>query len=260
VIPRRAANVHSAEVHRWTLGGLLQSIAFLVHNVYLVNGGQCWRQCIGVPMGTNCAPPLANIYLYAYESDFIDRLAMTNPGAARNFHMSFRLIDDVLSADNPCLREYIDKTAEDGGIYPRALTLNETSINAEEVNFLGMKIRSAGSSFCVDVFDKRSEFPFRVLRYPYTDSLIPTSIPFGVFVSQLHRYYRICTELSDFMRNSLVLFSTLHEQGCSVRRLAKCFHAFVSSRRRLRWKQTVAEICRAFARRCGELRGSPHRC
>src|ERR1700744_1295977 len=155
--------------------------------------------------------------------------------------------------------EYIDKTAEDGGIYPRALTLNETSINAEEVNFLGMKIRSAGSSFCVDVFDKRSEFPFRVLRYPYTDSLIPTSIPYGVFVSQLHRYYRICTELSDFLRNSLVLFSTLHEQGCSVRRLTKCFHAFVSSRRRLRWKQTVAEICRAFARRCGELRRSPHR-
>ncbi len=124
------------------------------------------------------------------ESDFIDRLAMTNPGAARNFHMSFRLIDDVLSADNPCLREYIDKTAEDGGIYPRALTLNETSINAEEVNFLGMKIRSAGSSFCVDVFDKRSEFPFRVLRYPSTDSLIPMSIPYGVFVSQLHRDYR----------------------------------------------------------------------
>lgn len=233
------------------------AITFLVRSVYLVNGGQCWRQCVGIPMGTNCAPPLANLYLYAYESDFIDRLEMTQPKAARSFHMTFRLIDDVLSADNQFLRQYIGKTAEEGGIYPRALTLNETSISAEEVNFLGMKIRSNGSSFRVDVFDKRTEFPFRVLRYPCTDSLIPASIPYGVFVGQLHRFYRICTDLTDFLRNTLVLVATLHDQGCTMQRLSKCFHAFVASRPRLRWRQTVAAICCLFTRKCGELPRSP---
>jgi len=119
-----------------------------------------------------------------------------------------------------------------------------------------MKIRSAGASFRVDVFDKRTEFPFKVLRYPHTDSLIPASIPYGVFTGQLHRYYRICTDVTDFLRNSLVLTSTLRDQGCSMQRLTKCFHAFVSSRLRLRWKQTVAEICRLFRRKCGELFGA----
>jgi len=260
VTPRRAESSHSGDAHRWTLGSLMEAIEFLVRNVYLVNGERCWRQCIGMPMGTNCAPPLANLYLYAYESGFIDRLEMARPKAAKDFHMSFRLIDDVLSADNPCLREYIDKPAEDGGLYPRALTLNETSISADEVNFLGMKIQSAGASFRVDVFDKRAEFPFRVLRYPHTDSLIPESIPYGVFTGQLYRYYRICTELTDFLRNSLVLVQTMREQGCSLQRLSKCFHAFVSSRPRLRWRQTVAAICCQFKRRCGELRSSPHGC
>ena len=79
--------------------------------------------------------------------------------------MSFRLIDDLLSVDNPYLRESIGKTAENGGMYPCALRLNETSVSAEEVNFLGMNIRSSGNSFRVDVFDKRAEFPFRAAEH-----------------------------------------------------------------------------------------------
>jgi hypothetical protein len=255
ITPRRTESAHSEERHQWTLDGLMKAIAFLVHNVYLVNDEQCWRQDVGIPMGTNCAPALANLYLYAYESEFIDRLKVSQLKVAQEFHMSFRLIDDVLFVDNPTLRDYIDRPAEDGGIYPRALKLNETSINADEVNFLGMKIRSQGKSFRVDVFDKRTEFPFKVLRYPHTDSLIPDSIPYGVFTGQLHRYYRICSDKTDFLRNSQVLATTLQEQGCSKKRLCKYFHAFVSSRSRLRWKTTVADLCRLFN---GRRRGARH--
>eukprot|EP01116_Phalansterium_solitarium_P001080 TRINITY_DN1086_c1_g1_i13.p1 TRINITY_DN1086_c1_g1~~TRINITY_DN1086_c1_g1_i13.p1 ORF type:complete len:297 (-),score=15.79 TRINITY_DN1086_c1_g1_i13:233-1123(-) len=101
VTPRRAVSSHSGDAHRWTLDGLMEAIVFLVRNVYLVNGERCWRQCIGMPMGTNCAPPLANLYLYAYESDFVDRLEMTRPESATIFRKPFRLIDDPLSAENP---------------------------------------------------------------------------------------------------------------------------------------------------------------
>jgi hypothetical protein len=246
VMPRSTASYHSGDTHRWTLEGLLGAVRFLVRNVYLVNGAQCWRQVIGIPMGTNCAPPLANLYLYAYESRFVDGLVTTRPKVARNFHMSFRLIDDLLAVDNPYLRDAIASPAEEGGLYPRALRLNETSISDEEVRFLGMTIRSDGESFRVDVFDKRTEFPFRVIRYPHTDSLIPPNIPYGVFIGQLHRYYRICSDATDFLRNSLVLASTLRLQGCAAHKLAKCFHAFVSSRPRLRWKRTAADLHRRF--------------
>jgi hypothetical protein len=98
---------------------------------------------IGIPMGTNCAPPLANLYLYRYESSFIDSLrTLKGPKEAHEFHMSFRLIDDVLSLDNPNFKKALCRSAEevdeDGvpGMYPAALILNETSIYPLEVNFL----------------------------------------------------------------------------------------------------------------------------
>ena len=51
-------------------------------------------------MGTNSAVELANLYLYSYESEFIDRLCETDHKTARAFHLTFRLIDDLLSMDN----------------------------------------------------------------------------------------------------------------------------------------------------------------
>ena len=55
-------------------------------------------------MGTNRAPLLAKLYLYAYESSFIDRIQSTKGSATvRSFHMSFRIIDDLLAVDNPLL-------------------------------------------------------------------------------------------------------------------------------------------------------------
>ena len=47
---------------------------FLVDNIYVKFGGQLFRQTIGIPMGTNCVPLLADLFLYSYESEFLDKL------------------------------------------------------------------------------------------------------------------------------------------------------------------------------------------
>ena len=41
---------------------------------YLKFGGQQFRQAIGIPVGTNCAPILADLFLYSYEKEFLDKL------------------------------------------------------------------------------------------------------------------------------------------------------------------------------------------
>jgi hypothetical protein len=33
-------------------------------------GGRVFQQTIGIPMGTNCAPLLADLFLHAYEAAF----------------------------------------------------------------------------------------------------------------------------------------------------------------------------------------------
>ena len=46
-------------------------LEFLVDNIFEVFGGKVFQQIVGIPMGTNCAPLLADVFLYSYEAEFI---------------------------------------------------------------------------------------------------------------------------------------------------------------------------------------------
>ena len=253
----RSKSVHKAGYWLVNSNALLELIQFLVYNTFVINGGVIYKQVIGIPMGTNCAPLLANLYLYAYESSFIDRIqGAKGDTTARSFHMSFRLIDDLLSVDNSLLRDYIDlpapKTLDDGvgGIYPEELTLNDTSLE-DCVQFLGMELRYIGNSLELMVFDKKKEFPFRVIRYPHLDSVIPTSIPYGVFTGLLYRRYRICTRKTVFLKNAVELAMSLRDKRCSQRRLCNLFRNFLFRKAPLRWNCSVLSLFRQFARQMG---------
>ena len=47
---------------------ITEMLHFLLDNVYLQVGDRVLQQCIGIPMGTNCAPLLADLLLHDYES------------------------------------------------------------------------------------------------------------------------------------------------------------------------------------------------
>ena len=49
-------------------------IRFVIDNIFVIFGGRVFQQTDGIPMGTNCAPILADLFLYSYEADFIYRL------------------------------------------------------------------------------------------------------------------------------------------------------------------------------------------
>ena len=71
-------------------------IEFLVDNIYVRFGGQFFRQMVGIPMGTNCAPLLADLFLYSYENEFLDKLIKEGKRKlARKFNLSYRYNDDV---------------------------------------------------------------------------------------------------------------------------------------------------------------------
>jgi len=73
-------------------------------------------------MGTNCAPLLADLFLYSYEADFIQGLLKKNKKKlARSFNLTFRHIDDVLSLNNSRFGDFADR------IYPIELEANDTT-------------------------------------------------------------------------------------------------------------------------------------
>ena len=68
-------------------------------------------------MGTDCAPYLANLFLYAYEFDFMNNL-IKNWEILRKFNKCFHYIDDLLSINND---NFMTKWAHK--IYPKELSL-----------------------------------------------------------------------------------------------------------------------------------------
>ena len=59
---------------RVALWSLTMIVEFLIDNIFVKFGGHLFCQVIGILMGTNCAPLLADLFLYSYESDFLDNM------------------------------------------------------------------------------------------------------------------------------------------------------------------------------------------
>ena len=47
---------------------------FLFDNIFVEFGGNIFQQIIDIAMGKNCAPLLADLYLYSYEAEVIQKL------------------------------------------------------------------------------------------------------------------------------------------------------------------------------------------
>jgi hypothetical protein len=72
-----------------------------LYNICVMFGGRVFQQTVGIPMDTNCAPVLIDLFLYSYEADCIQGLLKKNEKKlARTFIFTFRYIDDVLSLNN----------------------------------------------------------------------------------------------------------------------------------------------------------------
>ena len=53
---------------------LITYVEYLIGNVYVNVGNKVYRQCVGIPMGTDCAPLLANLFLFFYENRYMKNL------------------------------------------------------------------------------------------------------------------------------------------------------------------------------------------
>ena len=65
---------HSDSPYKYSEADIKGMLGFLVDNIYVVFGDQVFQQTVGIPMGTNCAPLLADLFLYSYEAEFVQKL------------------------------------------------------------------------------------------------------------------------------------------------------------------------------------------
>ena len=79
---------------------LCRAIDLLIDNIFVRFGGKVFRQVIGIPMGTNSAPLLADLFLHTYEYEFIIKTMKGDITRALQFNKTFRYIDDLLCVNN----------------------------------------------------------------------------------------------------------------------------------------------------------------
>ena len=196
-------------------------LEFLDDNIFVVFAGKVFQQTVGIPMGTNCAPLLADIFLYSYKADFIQSLLSTGKKhLASRFNLTYRYIDDVLSINNPEFENYL------GQMYPAELEIKDTT----EHHFcsyldLLLLIRMDGQLH-TSIYDKRDDFNFNITNFPFLSSNIPSSPAYGVFISQLIRYARACSSYECFILRARRLSSKLLKQGYLAERLKSSFRKF----------------------------------
>ena len=83
-------------------------------------GGRIFQQTIAIPVGTNCAPLLADLFLHSYEAEFVQSLLQAGKKhLAQQFNFTNRYIDDVLSLKNTKFAEYLEF------IYPHELEIRK---------------------------------------------------------------------------------------------------------------------------------------
>ena len=77
------------------------------------------------------------------------------------------------------------------------------------------------------LYDKRDDFDFAIVNFPFLCSDIPLSPGYGVFISQLIRYARACFAYEDFSQRSKLLTIKLMLQGYNESRLKSSFRKFL---------------------------------
>ena len=85
-------------------------------------GGRLFFQVIGILMGMNCAPLLADLFLYSYENEFLDNMIRSGHWRlAKLFHLYYRNTDDLIVFNNKKFWDYLKE------VHPSQLTAEKAN-------------------------------------------------------------------------------------------------------------------------------------
>ena len=186
------------------------AVRFVVNEVYVSFGGFLFKQIKGIPMGGNCSPLLADLFLAHCEFDFMsDLLKSKKFGLARLLSYTSRYIDDL------CFLNYKHFDSIRDKIYPSDLLAERSGDNDKLVDYLDVQLEVGDQTLRSSVFHKVDNFQFSVILLTFPNSLIPLKMGYQVFAGQVLRYLRICSEVQDFIDKTRKTFLLLESRGYS---------------------------------------------
>ena len=129
-------------------------------------------------MGTNCAPLVADLFLFCYERDFMKSPSRENQAdIIEAFNSTLRYLDDLLNIDNIYFDQIEDR------IYPTELQLNRANSSDTEAPFLDLNLCTSNGTVSTKIYDKRDDFD--IVNFPFLDGDNSWRTSYGVYISQL---------------------------------------------------------------------------
>ena len=128
-------------------------------------------------MGTNCAPLVADLFLFCYERDFMKNLSNDNQAEViKEFNLTSRYLDDLLNIYNPYFEGMVNQ------IYPPELQLNINTSDTE-APFLDLHLSISNCFVSSKIYDKLDDLNFDIVNFPFLDSDVPRRPSYRVYIS-----------------------------------------------------------------------------
>ena len=150
------------------------------------------------------------MYLSDEQADVIDA-----------FNTTSRYFDDILNINYV----YFDNMVSQ--IYPSELQLNKANTSDTEAAFLDMHLSMSNDIVSTKMYDKRDDFDFEIVNLPFLNGDVPRSTSYGVYISQLIRFARASSYVTEFNTRKKNLTQKLLKQGYQYHKLRKPFLKFI---------------------------------
>ena len=138
------------------------------------------------------------------------------------FNMTSRYLDNFLNNNNVLFDNMVSQ------IYPSELQLNKANTTDTEAAFVFVDLHLSISNDIVStkIYDKRDDFDFEIVNFPFLEGDFPRSTSYGVYISQLIRFARASSFVTDFNTRNKLLTQKLLKQGYRYHKLRKIFSKF----------------------------------
>ena len=118
-----------------------------------------FRQCILIFVALspyNCAPLVADLFLFCYEREFMLSLSDNNQtDIIEAFNSTSRYLDDLLNIDNPYFEQMVCTE----------LQLNKANSSDTKTSFLDLNLSIANGMVSSKIYDKRYDFYFEIVNF-----------------------------------------------------------------------------------------------
>ena len=104
--------------------------------------------------------------------------------------------------------------------------VNPAELHLNKANSSDLNLSISNGTVSTKLYDKRDDFDFDIVNFTFLDRDVPRRTSYGVYISELIRFARVSSNVSDFSCHNKALTAKLLKQCYRYHKLRKAFSKF----------------------------------